>query len=57
MFGWIALKDILQVKIVPFLHLTPFLIKPFSNFFSILAWAFPRMVTMNWEEKDLIETL
>ena len=25
--------------------------------FSILAWSFPRMVSMNCEEKDLIELL
>ena len=35
----------------------PFIQNLFSNFFSILAWSFPRMVMMNCEEKDLIESL
>ena len=35
----------------------PFIQNLFSNFFSILAWSFTRMVMMNCEEKDLIESL
>ena len=35
----------------------PFIQNLFSSLFSILARSFPQMVTMNCEEKDLIESL
>ena len=35
----------------------PFIQNLFHTFFSILACSYPRMVTMNCEEKDLIESL
>ena len=34
----------------------PFIQNLLSNFSSILAWSFPRMVTTNYEEKDLMES-
>ena len=63
-FHWIALKVIFQGQ--KGLHLLlfcnydtyfPFIKNLFSNFFSILAWSFPRMESINWEEKDLIDSL
>ena len=63
-FDWIALKIIFQgrkgLKLPLFSNFDiycPFIQNLFSNFFFILAWSFPRMVTMNCEEKDLIESL
>ena len=63
-FDWIALKVIFQGRKGLNLPLfsnfdiyCPFIQNLFSNFFFILAWSFPRMVTMNCEEKDLIESL
>ena len=61
-FDWIALKVIFQglkgLNLPLFSNFDiyyPFIIQ--FNFFFILAWSFPRMVTMNCEEKDLIESL
>ena len=63
-FDWIALKVIFQGRKGLNLPLfsnfdiyCPFIQNLFCNFFFILAWSFPRMVTMNCEEKDLIESL
>ena len=63
-FDWIALKVISKGKFGLNLPLfsnfdtyCPFIQNLFSNLFSVLAWSFPRMVTMNWEEKGLIESL
>ena len=63
-FDWIALKVIFQGRKGLNLPLfsnfdiyCPFIQILFSNFFFILAWSFPRMVTMNCEKKDLIESL
>ena len=63
-FDWIALKVIFQGPKglnLPFYSnfdiYCPFILNLFSNFFFILAWSFPRLVTMNCEEKDLIESL
>ena len=63
-FDWIALKIIFQGRkglnlplFSNFDTYCPFIQNLFSNFFSILAWSFPRMVMMNCEEKDLIESL
>ena len=60
-FDWIALKVIFQGLNLPLFSnfdiYCLFIQNLFSNFFFILAWSFPRMVTMNCEEKDLIESL
>ena len=63
-FDWIALKVIFQGRkglnlplFSNFDPYCPFIQNLFGNFFSILAWSFPRMVMMNCEEKDLIESL
>ena len=63
-FDWIALKVIFQGRkglnlplFSNFDTYFPFIQNLFSNFFSILAWSFPRMVMMNCEEQDLIESL
>ena len=63
-FDWIALKVISQGRkglnlplFSNFDTYCPFIQNLFSNFFSILAWSFPRMVTMNCEGNDLIESL
>ena len=63
-FDWIALKVIFQGRkglnlplFSNFDTYCPFIQNLFSNFFSILAWSFPRMVLMNCEEQDLIESL
>ena len=63
-FDWIALKVIFQGQkglnlplFSNFDTYCPFIQNLFCNFFSILAWSFPRMVMMNCEEKDLIESL
>ena len=63
-FNWIALKVIFQGRkglnltlFYNFYTYCPFFQNLFSNFFSILAWSFPRMVMMNYEEKDFIESL
>ena len=63
-FDWIALKVILQGRKglnLPLLSnfdiYCPFSQNLFSNFFFILAWSFPRMVTMNCDDNDLIESL
>ena len=57
-FDWIALNVIFQGRKGPNLPLFSNIdiYCPFIVFF-ILAWSFPRMVTMNCEEKDLIESL
>ena len=61
-FDWIALKVIFQGRkglnwplLSNFDTYCPFIQNLFSNFISILAWSFPRMVTMYCEEKDVIE--
>ena len=63
-FDWIALKVIFQglkgLNLLLFSNFDiyyPFIQNLFSNFFFILAWSFPMMVTMNCEEQDLIESL
>ena len=63
-FDWITLKVIFQGRkglnlplFSNFDTYCPFIQNLFSNFFSILAWNFPRMVMMNCEEKNLIESL
>ena len=63
-FDWIALNVTFQGRKDPNLLLFSnfdtyclFIQNLFRNFFSILAWSFPMMVTMNWEEKGLIESL
>ena len=63
-FDWISLKVIFQGRKGQNLPLfsnfdiyCPFIQNLFCNFFFILAWIFPRMVTVNFEEKDLIESL
>ena len=63
-FDWIALKVIFQGRkglnlplFSSFDIYCPFIQNLFNNFFFILAWSFPRMVTMNCEEKDLNESL
>ena len=63
-FDWIALKVIFQgqkgLNLPLFSNFDiycPFIQNLFRNFFFILAWSFPRMVIMNCEEKDLIESL
>ena len=63
-FDWIALKVIFQgrkgLNLPLFSNFDiywPFIQNLLSNLFFILAWSFPRMVTMNCEEKDLIEPL
>ena len=63
-FDWIALKVIFQgwkglnlPLLSNFVMYCPFIQNLFGDFFFILAWSFPRMVTMNCEEKDLIESL
>ena len=57
-YDWIALKVIFQGRKGLNLPLNcPFIQNLFSNFSSHLAWSFPMMVTMNCEEKDLIESL
>ena len=63
-FDWIAVKVIFQGRkglnlplFSNFDMYCPFIQNLFSNVFFILAWSFPRMVTMNCEEKDLIESL
>ena len=42
---------------VPFLHFREFSQKLVSKVFSILAWAFPGMVLINYPKLDLIESL
>ena len=63
-FDWIAPKVIFKGRkglnlplFSNFDTYCPFIQNMFSNFFAILAWSLPRMVTMNCEEKDLIEAL
>ena len=63
-FDWIALKVIFQGRkginlplFSNFATYCPFIQNLFYNVSSILAWSFPSMVTMNCEEKDLIESL
>ena len=62
-FDWIALKVIFQgrkglnlPRFSNFNTYYPFIQNLFSNFSSIFAWSFPRMVKTNCEEKDLIES-
>ena len=62
-FDWIALTVIFQGRkglnlslFSNFAIYCPFIQNLLSNFFSISAWSFPRMVMMNCEEKDLIES-
>ena len=58
-FDWIALRVIFQGRKVIHFSLFSnfdtyclFIQNLFSNFFSILAWSFPRMVTMNlWRDR------
>ena len=62
-FDWIALKVIFQgrkglnLPLFSNFDTCPFIQNLFSNIFSIFAWSFPRMVKMNCEENDLIESL
>ena len=52
--GFLKVK---RSKFVPFFYFRQFSQKLVSNFFSILAWTFPRMVLINYPKLDLIESL
>ena len=56
-YATLMMSNCLFATFLQFLHLLSIIQNLFSNFFSILAWSFPRMVMMNCEEKDLIESL
>ena len=62
-FDWIALKVTVQgrkgLNLPLFSNIDtycPFIQNLISNFSSILAWSFPRLVATNCEEKDFIES-